>query len=313
MEVLARYGTPEQKERWLEPLLAGEIRSCFAMTEPDVASSDATNIQSTHRARRRRVRHQRPQVVDLRRRRSALQDRHLHGQDRSRRRRTAQAAVDDPRADGHPGRHHRADADRVRLRRCAARPRGGRCSRTCACRRRTCCSARAAASRSRRAGSGPGRIHHCMRLIGAGRARAGGDVHARRRRASRSASRWPSRARSARDIAESRIEIEQARLLTLKAAYMMDTVGQQGGPRRDRDDQGGGAEHGAAGDRPRDPGARRRRRERRLPSGRRLGHARTLRLADGRTRSTARRSRSSNCESREPGTKPPPTTRPCRQ
>jgi acyl-CoA dehydrogenase len=72
MEVFERYGTREQKERWLRPLMNGEIRSAFLMTEPAVASSDATNIQCEIK-----------QMVVVGRRRPALQGRHPDGQDQS--------------------------------------------------------------------------------------------------------------------------------------------------------------------------------------------------------------------------------------
>ncbi len=83
MEMLLQHGTPEQKERWLAPLVRGEIRSCFAMTEPENAGLEPRLARHHCRAARADdVRHRRPQVVHHRRRRRRLRDR--HGGDRSR-------------------------------------------------------------------------------------------------------------------------------------------------------------------------------------------------------------------------------------
>ena len=152
MEVLARYATPEQQQRWLVPLLDGKIRSAFAMTEPDVASSDATNIQSSI------VRDGDSYVINGRKwwtsgagdpRCEIL----IFMGKTDPEAQPPQPAVHDPGADEDAGRQGAAHPDRLRLRSCAARAWRSRFRRRARAGGEHLCWARAAVSKSRRAGS----------------------------------------------------------------------------------------------------------------------------------------------------------------
>lgn len=114
MEVLVRYGNEAQKQQWLEPLLSGEIRSAFAMTEPGVASSDATNMQANARREGDEWVINGRKWWSFRCLRPALQGDDLHGADQSGRA-APPAALDDPGADGCARRHRTAPAAGVRL------------------------------------------------------------------------------------------------------------------------------------------------------------------------------------------------------
>jgi acyl-CoA dehydrogenase len=222
MEVLVRYGTSEQKEKWLKPLLNGDIRSCFSMTEPDVGSSDATNIQCSI------IREGDEYVIngrkwwssgagDPRCKIAIVMGKSDFTASKYEQQSMILVPLNTPGVkiermlpvfgyDHAPHGHAEIHYDNVRVPASNMLLGEGKGF---------------AIAQGR---LGPGRIHHCMRLIGAAE-RALEELCKRIQNRSTFNKLLSQQGVIQEWVAESRIEIEQARLLTLKAAYMMDTVG----------------------------------------------------------------------------------------